>query len=490
MAGVSFEVKITFAVKEAATTDSVVDRASLSGVHFVCPRESGGEVYHQDVSRRSLRHLRTPTLWTTWLQCHSVIGPLCGLSIARAHRLFTNLLAPCPLPPHALPTLDARCCALCLCAEQRPSHMFTHGFVGDTRGWFPCVDDWRMKCTWNIRLAVAPSLVAVSCGLLKAQGLTPDKHHMVFQYQLDEPTPACYIGCAVGPFEAQVCAEIPSVTYYTLPGMETLVASSTKTHLAALKCIEDTLNVEYESIYPTHSFVFVDEAYAELQSYTTLSLMSCNLLVSPKNIEQTLHTRGVLMEAVARQFFTHYITFHSWLDIWLIEGLVGYFQALHCLQTLGAWAQSPQSSPVVTLPLPLPIYPHIPFLRLRRTSALFLGCRISRLARRRRHEPILLSWSSRCLPPPTALLTSPRAGRHERGEVSGGREALACLRAGPHAAPAPDGPAKPPVRVLAALCQGQGHPRHGRHRAAHWKGQLRRGAQQPPHQRKRRQSRL
>ena len=69
--------------------------------------------------------------------------------------------------------------------------------------------------------------------------------------------------------------------------------------------------------------------------YATLSLISCNLLVSPRIIEQTLHTRNVLMEAVTRQFFTHYITFHSWLDIWLIEGIVGWFQALHCLHTLG-----------------------------------------------------------------------------------------------------------------------------------------------------------
>jgi len=90
------------------------------------------------------------------------------------------------------------------------------------------MDDWRMKCKWSIRLAVAPSLVAVSCGQLKEQGLTPDKHHMVFHYIVNEPTPACYIGLAVGPFEALVCPDIPSVTYFTLPGMQTLVSSTVR----------------------------------------------------------------------------------------------------------------------------------------------------------------------------------------------------------------------------------------------------------------------
>lgn len=113
-------------------------------------------------------------------------------------------------------------------ALQRPAHMFSIGYLGDTRAWFPCMDDWRMKCKWSIRLAVAPSLVAVSCGQLKEQGLTPDKHHMVFHYIVNEPTPACYIGLAVGPFEALVCPDIPSVTYFTLPGMQTLVSSTVR----------------------------------------------------------------------------------------------------------------------------------------------------------------------------------------------------------------------------------------------------------------------
>lgn len=88
---------------------------------------------------------------------------------------------------------------------------------GSTRAWLPCIDSISERCTWDMEFIVPQrissytstdtlldedeEMLVVCCGEVVEQVAHPsDPHKKIVRYSLAVPTPAPFIGFAVGPF--------------------------------------------------------------------------------------------------------------------------------------------------------------------------------------------------------------------------------------------------------------------------------------------------
>ncbi|XP_078318588.1 transcription initiation factor TFIID subunit 2-like isoform X2 [Crassostrea virginica] len=218
-------------------------------------------------------------------------------------------------------------------AHEKAAHAFTAGLHNSSRLWFPCLDTYSEPCTWKIEVTVDNELTAVTCGDLIEVISTPDKKRKTFHYFLSIPTSAPNIGLAVGPFEIYVDPNMHEVTHFCLPHLTEILKHTTNYIHQAFEFYEELLSSRYP--YTCYKHVFVDEAYEESTSYATMSVLSTNLLHSNRIIDQTISTRTVLAEAVAKQFFGTFIAMQTWSDAWLPLGISGYLCGLFIKKTFG-----------------------------------------------------------------------------------------------------------------------------------------------------------
>ncbi|XP_060530001.1 transcription initiation factor TFIID subunit 2 isoform X2 [Cylas formicarius] len=216
---------------------------------------------------------------------------------------------------------------------ERGVHMFTYGHQNSSRLWFPCVDSFAEPCTWKLEFTVDDEMVAVSNGDLVEVVYTPDMRRKTYHYSLNIPTCAPNISLAVGPFEIYVDPYMHEVTHFCLPGLLPLLKVTTRYMHEAFEFYEETLSNRYP--YSCYKQVFVDETYEDYQSYSTMSILSVNLLHSAVIIDQVYITRKVMAEAIAEQFFGCFISMQNWSDMWLNKGISQYLCGLYCKKGFG-----------------------------------------------------------------------------------------------------------------------------------------------------------
>ena len=79
----------------------------------------------------------------------------------------------------------------------------------------------------------------------------------------------------------------------------------------------------------------MDEAYTEMTSYSTMSILSLKEMHSTAIIDQTYRTRRLMAEAIATQFYGCFITTEKWSDRWLNKGIAQYLMGLFVKKTFG-----------------------------------------------------------------------------------------------------------------------------------------------------------
>ncbi|XP_041045460.1 transcription initiation factor TFIID subunit 2 isoform X5 [Carcharodon carcharias] len=216
---------------------------------------------------------------------------------------------------------------------ERGAHVFSFGYENSTRFWFPCVDSYSELCTWKLEFTVDAAMVAVSNGDLVESVYTHDMRKKTFHYMLTIPTAAPNISLAVGPFEILVDPYMHEVTHFCLPQLLPLLKHTTSFLHEIFEFYEEILTCRYPYAY--YKTVFVDEAYVEVASYASMSILSTNLLHSAMIIDQTPLTRRCLAQALAQQFFGCFISRMSWSDEWVLKGISGYIYGLWMKKTFG-----------------------------------------------------------------------------------------------------------------------------------------------------------
>ncbi|KAK6625989.1 Transcription initiation factor TFIID subunit 2 [Polyplax serrata] len=216
---------------------------------------------------------------------------------------------------------------------EKGAHMYSCGHENSSRLWFPCVDSYAEPCTWKLEFTVDEFMTAVSNGDLIEVVYTPDMRRKTFHYLLTTPTCAPNICLAVGPFEIFVDPYMHEVTHFCLPQLLNLLKTTAKYMHEAFEFYEETLATRYP--YTCYKQVFVDEAYNDVSSYATMSILSTNLLHSPAIIDQTVITRKAMAQAIAEQFFGCFISMQNWSDSWLPKGIATYLCGLYAKKCFG-----------------------------------------------------------------------------------------------------------------------------------------------------------
>ncbi|XP_071965911.1 transcription initiation factor TFIID subunit 2-like [Antedon mediterranea] len=217
--------------------------------------------------------------------------------------------------------------------EERGAHLFTYAYEHSSRLWFPCIDSYSEPCTWKLEFTVDASMVAVSCGDLYETVYTPDMRKKTFHYILTIPTAAPNIAVAVGPFEILVDPYMPEVTHFCLPQLKPILEHSTDFIHEVFEFFEENLSSRYP--FSCYKQVFVDEAFVQADTYSTMTIFNTNLLHTRRVIDQTFETRTILTQALAEQFFTCFINMQSWNDAWLVKGISKYLTGLYLKKVFG-----------------------------------------------------------------------------------------------------------------------------------------------------------
>jgi len=215
----------------------------------------------------------------------------------------------------------------------RQCHMFSYKWGNSSRLWFPCIDSPSEVCTWKIEVTAETGMVIVCPGELAEKVYTPDEKRVTYHFTLATPTSASNIGIAVGPFEVVVDQEMNDVTYFVLPGLKELVKSSTTCLAEAFEFFEESLNTAYA--YSAFKLVFVNEAYQNQQTFTSMGILNTSLLHGGNSIEQPFETRRHIVQCIAEQYFGMFVAMHSWADIWLFYGISRYLTGLFLKRMFG-----------------------------------------------------------------------------------------------------------------------------------------------------------
>ena len=216
---------------------------------------------------------------------------------------------------------------------ERGAHLFTSGFQNCSRLWFPCIDSYYEPCLWKLEFTVDASMTAISCGELTETVYSSDMKRKTFHYQLTVPSCAPDIGLAVGPFEVYVDPNMHEVTHFCLPQLLPLLKETCAFLHETFEFYEELLSFRYP--YPCYKQVFVDQAYCDSQSYSTMTILNANILHSKHIIDQTYETKRILAHSLAKQFFGSFISKAGYADAWLTYGISGFLGALYHKKTFG-----------------------------------------------------------------------------------------------------------------------------------------------------------
>ncbi|RCI03150.1 hypothetical protein CU098_000195, partial [Rhizopus stolonifer] len=260
-------------------------------------------------------------------------------------------------------------------APYRHNHVYTvhQPLPGATRSWLPCIDKISERCTWDMEFIVprkedhsvpeydgegafdeVEGMTVVCSGDVVEQVIHPtDASKKIVHYSLSVPTPAPFIGFAIGPFEmiklspSQLQEEVMTAADLDESQQQSLMAEinmMSNIYAFALPGLEEELSVtcsflmhvKYGS-YPfsDYKLVFVEDAWSDTTSCASLAICSSRLLHPSDVIDQIYSTRRELSQALARQWFGIYIVQKSWPDTWLVRGLANLMGSLFVKRHLG-----------------------------------------------------------------------------------------------------------------------------------------------------------
>lgn len=205
--------------------------------------------------------------------------------------------------------------------------MFTENQAQHARMWFPCVDSCSSISTFEIQVTTSTDYVAICTGTLIRQEECDNEGLLKTAFFIENTkiTPQS-VGMIVGPFKVFVDPDLPFVTHFYLQHHSLKNLKHTNLILPkSFQLFEELSGVKYQDIFQTYKQVFIDDAYSEVSSFASLSIISSNLLMDEKIIDYTIDNYLKISKLVSDQYFSHFILMKSWSDLWLIQGLSGYF---------------------------------------------------------------------------------------------------------------------------------------------------------------------
>ncbi len=205
---------------------------------------------------------------------------------------------------------------------KRPTQVWTQGQDDDARYWFPCFDEPKIKCSYDVKVEVPAGYIATSNGALHSEvkGGKTTTFHWKTQFLI----PSYLVTLTVGKFsEIKDEWRGKPVTYLVEKGMEQEGKISFGKTPKMLELFSQKIGVDYPYEKYTQiaaaEFVFggMENTSATTQTDATLH---------PIEIEEDFTSDDLVAHELGHQWFGDLVTCKTWSHGWLNEGWATFME--------------------------------------------------------------------------------------------------------------------------------------------------------------------
>lgn len=186
------------------------------------------------------------------------------------------------------------------------------------RSWFPAVDDFRSRSTFDLYLRADTALQAVGSGLLQAVQPAPDGTAL-WHWQLRQPVPDYLVSVAVGPYRkisypyTSLHGQPLPVDVYVFPD-EVEAARETYAILPRTLSLLETWFGPYA--FDRVGYVSVDRRGGAMEHVANIAM--------PRHPRPTVDYRTVVIHELIHSWFGNRVTCRTAADMWLNEGITNF----------------------------------------------------------------------------------------------------------------------------------------------------------------------
>ncbi len=191
------------------------------------------------------------------------------------------------------------------------------------RVWFPCIDDFRDKATYDFKIRVKNTNTAVCNGLLVDNYCAGD-NTAIYHWKIKSPIPAYLASVAVGKYSLisdtynGINANIP-ISIYVRP-------SDSSKALTSFSNLKDILNA-YETHYGPYLWERI--GYVGVPFSNGAMEHSTNIAYPNVCIDGTLNYESLLAHELSHHWFGNLITCSTEEDMWINEGWATYCESIY-----------------------------------------------------------------------------------------------------------------------------------------------------------------
>jgi aminopeptidase N len=213
----------------------------------------------------------------------------------------------------------------------RPVQVWSQGQDDDSRFWFPCFDEPRIKCPVEMKIEVPSNFIAISNGALMREergGKT-----WTFTWKCAALTPSYLVTLAVGRFsEIKEDWRGKPVTYYCEKGREEETKLSFGKTPKMLDLFSKITGVDYP--YEKYAQITASEfVFGGMENLSATTQTDATL--HPQELSEDFSSDDLVSHELAHQWFGDLVTCKSWAHGWLNEGFATFMETVFKEQDLG-----------------------------------------------------------------------------------------------------------------------------------------------------------
>lgn len=186
------------------------------------------------------------------------------------------------------------------------------------RSWFPAIDDFRSRATFDFHIRVDSDRQAIASGILQSIQAAPE-NTTIWHWKLRQPAPDYLVSVAVGAYE-KISFPYTSLTGHPLPIDIYVFPEETEAARETYSFLPRTLEL-LENAFGPYAFdrvgyVSVDRRGGAMEHIANISI--------PKNPRPTVGYRTLAIHELIHSWFGNRVTCRTAQDMWLNEGITNF----------------------------------------------------------------------------------------------------------------------------------------------------------------------
>lgn len=213
----------------------------------------------------------------------------------------------------------------------RPTQVWTQGQDDDARYWFPCFDEPRIKCSFEMKVEVPAGFVATSNGALHSE--SRGGKTWTFLWKSSALIPSYLVTLTAGKFsEIKEDWRGKPVVYLCEKGREAEAKLSFGKTPQMLELFSKKIGIDYP--YEKYTQIAASEfVFGGMEN--TSATTQTDVTLHPYEIEEDFSSDDLVAHELAHQWFGDLVTCKTWSHGWLNEGWATFMEQVFKEEDLG-----------------------------------------------------------------------------------------------------------------------------------------------------------